>query len=387
VKRDDVVRRCADRGVADSATVGKVYDGLRDFLAAALQRGQDVHVPSFGTFTTRIAGARKVRRVPAFEPEENLADEANERFREMKYLLLGTYDQTTSFTGKEYTGKKFPSDALVEELGPGPLAGQPPLWAEGPGDAHRTRQRNLISQEATPMPRLNLRDDGLESDSTPLETEKVTPAPPTLRDVGGGGGARVSPILLVALIVVVLGGGVFLLNQFKIVHLWGKKAPKVAESIEQTLPEPEGQGDQGGQSPEGASEAGTVGEPAPGAEQSPAPEAAPEVSTPEVKTPPAAAPAKAPARKETPVAHVPAGTGGRYTVQVSSWPTQEKADEEAGRLAKAGLDAYVQAGDVAGSTWFRVRIGHYGTQKEAEEAADQMQKMMEGTVWIARAGR
>ena len=87
------------------------------------------------------------------------------------------------------------------------------------------------------MPRFNLKDEAAGND--PISPDSGNPpAAPTLREVGGGGGS-VSPLILVLLALVILAAGVFALNYFKVIHLWGKKAPVVTESLpEPDLPEP-----------------------------------------------------------------------------------------------------------------------------------------------------
>ena len=221
------------------------------------------------------------------------------------------------------------------------------------------------------MPKLNLRDDGLESDMNPLEPDKVTPPPPTLRDVGGGGG-RSSPLLLIIIIIVALAGGVFLLNQFKVIHLWGKKTPKIAETIpDPGLPGEEGLSPDQGMGTETGSGEGELPMPTPSTTAEPTP-AEP---TPELK----------PAPEEKAKPSLPPSGGGNFTVQVSAWTSKIKADEEVGKFSNSGMDAFVETAHVDGIDWYRVRIGHYGSEQEAKTAAGQLQKMMEGVVWVARA--
>ena len=90
------------------------------------------------------------------------------------------------------------------------------------------------------MPKLNLRDDGFEEESNPLDSDQSVPPPPTLREVGVSGGGNSSTVLTALLLVVVVAGGVFALNYFKVIHLWGKRAPKVTtEAVTEQLPPPE----------------------------------------------------------------------------------------------------------------------------------------------------
>ena len=98
------------------------------------------------------------------------------------------------------------------------------------------------------MPRLNLKEDPFEGDITQDSTDRNVNAPPSLRDVGGGGG--VSPLLLIIIILVVLAGGVFLLNHFGIVHLWGSKTTQLADQLsESDLPPPDWASGEEGEAP------------------------------------------------------------------------------------------------------------------------------------------
>ncbi len=215
------------------------------------------------------------------------------------------------------------------------------------------------------MPRLNLKDEGMEEEPLPLDSDRPISPPPTLRDVGGSsGGGGGSKILLVVAILIVLGAAVFALNYFKVIHLWGKKVPKTAE----IMPEPsmpENQTDQGV-----VPESGQTTEPAASEPTTIAPEPTPEPTSPVTK----------------PGISVPTSGSGNYTVQVSSWNSKAKADEEAARLNGSGLSAFVESSDVGGETWYRVRVGHSATIKEAREAAAQLSKMVEDGAWVTRVG-
>jgi len=219
------------------------------------------------------------------------------------------------------------------------------------------------------MPRLNLKDDGMEEEPLPLDSEKPINPPPTLRDVGGGGGGGRSILLPILAVLIVLGAAVFALNYFKVIHLWGKKTPKAVEVVaDGTLPG------------ETATDLGTM--PSPGAQTAqaesvpaPAPEPTPE---------PTLEPNTAPVEKPT-VTIPPSGTGN-YTVQVSSWASKGKADGEAARFTAAGFSAFVEEAQVSGETWFRVRVGRYASPQEAKEAAAQLSKIAEEATWVTTVG-
>ncbi|HUI10581.1 MAG TPA: SPOR domain-containing protein [Bacteroidota bacterium] len=233
------------------------------------------------------------------------------------------------------------------------------------------------------MPKLNLRDDGFEEESNPLDSDQSVAPPPTLREVGvSGGGGKSSTILTAVLLLAVVIGGVFALNHFKVIHLWGKRTPKITnEAITDQLPPPE--------SPAAAATTDQGSNPAP-AEATPTPEpsvepsasAAPPAATPTVSAPP---PSRASRASEAPPKFTPPPSGsGNYTVQVSSWTSKEAADREASRLSGAGMSAFVEDAVIAGENWYRVRVGRYGSSKEAKDAADQLAKSMEGQIWVAK---
>ena len=74
-------------------------------------------------------------------------------------------------------------------------------------------------------------------------------------------------------------------------------------------------------------------------------------------------------------------------MQVSSWMTPAKADQEVRRLTSAGYDAFVEDHTVSGEKWYRVRVGRYATEKEAASAASRLQQMLENGIWVAKVAR
>ena len=235
------------------------------------------------------------------------------------------------------------------------------------------------------MPKLNLRDDGFEEESNPLDSDQNVAPPPTLREVGvSGGGGNSSTILTVLLLVVVLAGGVFALNYFKVIHLWGKRAPKVTtEASSEQLPPPEATAQAANTTDQGTTPPANDVTPTPEPSLEPSggatPAAAPPVPAPSRSTQKSES---APVRKFTP----PPSGSGNFTVQVSSWTSKNMAEKEASRLSSAGMSAFVEDAVIAGENWYRVRVGRYGSSREAKEAADQLAKSVEGQIWVAKAG-
>lgn len=378
MNRPDVLRKILERGVATEEEVGTVSRLLYVQMLSGLQRGQRVELGGFGSFGTRIAGVKTIKKVPYFEPSFELAERANQRFRELRSLLIGTYEQISARGDEEYLGQNGTYDPVVETLGnERVLDTQTEIGLREYEQLMADSQRPQQQEEDSVMPRLNLKDESAEEES--LQDSEQAGAPPTLREVGGGGGG-LSPAVLVALIVAVLGLGVFALNHFGVIHLWGKKAVKVAEAFpEPSLPEPAATTtDAGGQATPPES---TPPESSTPTQSAPTPSKPAQEQTPQI-TPPA------PTTQATkPAATAPPSGGGDYTIQVSSWASKGKADAEAARLSGGGYSAYVEQGMVGGTNWYRVRVGRYATEKEAKAAIANMQPAMETDLWVTRVGR
>ena len=101
-------------------------------------------------------------------------------------------------------------------------------------------------------------------------------------------------------------------------------------------------------------------------------------------TPP---PEQQPAVREEPavVREAAESPHGFYTIQLSSWRTQSKANREVRRYQELGLEAYVQQADITGmGTWYRVRIGRYPGLTEAKNAARSLVDIEES--WVDNFG-
>jgi cell division protein FtsN len=373
MNRSDILKKCVDRGVAGETEVGAVSHLFYVYLLSALQRGQRVEVPNFGTFGTRVAGVKRTRKIPYFEPEQELARKVNQRFENLRSLVTGKYVLTPQAGDTEYRGPQPPFDATVERGKEFIFDTSREVSLEDFEQAASSRMEVTQAEEEHVMPRLNLRDEeeGTGIPPRPPEESPITP-PPTLREVGPDGGRR-APWLAIVVILLVLGATVVSLNYFHVIHLWGKKVPRVVEQIPEAIqPEPA----------------------TPTVEQPTAPPAAgheeetplPSVTPGKVKEP-AAPPSGEPAQKVPPSVAVPPATTapsgtGQYTVQVSSWRSKGKANSQAAELSTAGFDAYVVDGVVDGESWHRVRVGRYSTMDEAREEIVKMQSHGVDGVWI-----
>jgi DedD protein len=82
----------------------------------------------------------------------------------------------------------------------------------------------------------------------------------------------------------------------------------------------------------------------------------------------AAAPARttAPAARPAPQARQSGNAYSAFWVQTGSFPTRTQADKAKEILAAKGLTAVIENGNVRGETWYRVRVGPYTSQNEAD---------------------
>jgi cell division septation protein DedD len=76
---------------------------------------------------------------------------------------------------------------------------------------------------------------------------------------------------------------------------------------------------------------------------------------------------------EQPATRRPAGSG--YVVQIASSPSEKESRDLVAKYIERGYQAHVTEGVVNGTTYYRVRIGTYGSMAEANQAlADMHQK-------------
>jgi cell division septation protein DedD len=391
MNREDLLKKCVDRGVADETSVGTVSHLFYVYLLSALQRGQRVEIPNFGTFGTRVVGVKRARKMPYFDPGDELSSKVNTRYVELKSLLLGKYELTPSTGEEEYLGAEPQYDSIVDQVG-----------KEVVVDTHREvtieeYERSLAasrteksSKEKQLMPKLNLKDEGKEPEVPSTEGEEALPVEEMEEPIKKSSRA-LSPIMQVVIAVVALGMLTFALNYFKVIHLWGKKAPEVIE----TVPEP----DMSMQAPDTARVAAQqpvqtppqtpASTPEPTPKPTAKPTAKPVTPSHTQAAPPKATPTPKPTTpKPSQAATLPPSTaGGRFTIQVSSWQTPSKAHEQVNHLVAGGYDAFVEESMVGGEKRYRVRIGHYGTESEAAAASARLHHVLDNGLWVARIGK
>ena len=98
------------------------------------------------------------------------------------------------------------------------------------------------------------------------------------------------------------------------------------------------------------------------------PETPEQVVEAEQPEPPTTAPTSA---DERPLSEAPKGRG--FTIQLAAYPSPKEADELVASLRSAGFnEAFYQVAKVNSRTWYRVRVGIYGSRVEAESAAGRL---------------
>jgi cell division protein FtsN len=175
---------------------------------------------------------------------------------------------------------------------------------------------------------------------------------------GGGGGSKL--IITILIVIVVLAGAAFILNTTGVVKLWGKKK---AQPVVMNLP----------------------------AETTPAPV---ETATEPVATPPVEenkaveenltkleVNARTAAGSE-PKKMIVTGTG-MYTIQISSWTTEEMANKHAQIFAVGGFESFVEQR----GSYYRVCIGRFESKSAAREASAKMEHLFESMPIISTVGK
>lgn len=112
------------------------------------------------------------------------------------------------------------------------------------------------------------------------------------------------------------------------------------------------------------------------------PAAPPSADTNRASAPAPAPPAAPPARAVPAGPSEPAGPG--VAVQVSAFRVRQDADALANRLIGKGYTAYVVAPAPGAPALFRVRVGKFKEQREADQVAAKLKKEEQFDPWIVR---
>jgi len=119
--------------------------------------------------------------------------------------------------------------------------------------------------------------------------------------------------------------------------------------------------------------------PTPKPDAAPAPRAAAAARSTQKDAPAAIAAQEAPSGA---AAGQPAGAG--YAVQIAALNLRSEADAIAKRLSAKGYDAYVLSPATGTPPIYRVRIGKFGSRREAEAIATKLEKEEQFKPWVTR---
>ncbi len=230
------------------------------------------------------------------------------------------------------------------------------------------------------MPDLNLQDDeGIQenpegSGENEGEMTETATSEEEVQEENGGGMMKI--LIIVAGILILGGGTLFLLNSLGIIKLWGG-AP---ETTVMQYEEPATEETTEGQQPDAVDESAQtkmVETPALDEKQT-------------AKSAGSKASASTAAKSQSPAQSMPAPAGsgklsemhGEYTVQVSAWREEGTARELVQRLEEAGYPAFVESRPYADGSWYTVRIGRYGSRKDAQLAVASFAEELQSNHWI-----
>jgi len=107
----------------------------------------------------------------------------------------------------------------------------------------------------------------------------------------------------------------------------------------------------------------------------------------EAPKPPAPAAAKTAVKEPAPAPAAAAGgepTGAGYAVQIAALNIRSEADAIAKRLSSKGYQAYVMSPAIGTPQIYRVRIGKFGSRREAETIATKLEKEEQFKPWVTR---
>jgi len=208
------------------------------------------------------------------------------------------------------------------------------------------------------MPELNLIEDDSSGGPATAPAAAQRRRPPR-----GGGFGRVLVIVLALAVVLV---ALYMANEYGLLNLWGKKsAPETAQQ-QPTFPEEPFQEPQA--TPETTTVAFASKQPPKPAEQ-----------LVEVKPQP-----RASEKSRAPEPGDVSRMSGTYTIQASAWKDRATADDQATRLVRAGLPAFVEELRLGDSVWYTVRVGKYASSQEARAALGDMPREIQDQFWIDR---
>jgi cell division septation protein DedD len=214
------------------------------------------------------------------------------------------------------------------------------------------------------MPNLNLKGDAPESGVPAKPASK--PANPS------GGGSKT--LLYVIIAVVIVGAGAYVLNSKGIVHLWGKKKMSPPAMVET----PVAPAVDTANAASAQDTAGLVN----------LKQASLNLGT---SVTPGKTKGMMGARSgqgSSAASNIPMSENGSYSVQVSSWESEQKADVEADVFKRVGFPAFVEEKHVAGEgTRYRVYIGKYDTDRDAHSSGQKMLPMLESGYLVVRLSK
>jgi cell division septation protein DedD len=71
---------------------------------------------------------------------------------------------------------------------------------------------------------------------------------------------------------------------------------------------------------------------------------------------------------------------GPYSVEIQAVMDGQSALQLVNKLRQLGYQAYSVETEIEGHTWYKVRVGHFGSRAEAQEAEERLHEQFNGSL-------
>jgi nucleoid DNA-binding protein/cell division protein FtsN len=415
MKKKDFIKRVAKvSGVAERETA-TILNSLFELVARNLEKGLLIRLAGIGTFSVKQRAARSIKdrstgqkreipshRSPSFAAAKLLADGINEKYRNLETLVVATPEQLPT-EDIYFIAEKAPSvdsamearsvpqgKVHVEENASAKLNSMQSARPVSVGNYERAnedvdidkifdeimRESSVNQVKGLNMPNFNFAQEekqrlkvtqrGLDASGSSLEVEEEVEEGPRPEQVKK---SRRWLWLVLAVCIIAIAAVAFFLSRssFSARESAGKEASAVPSTkvdsakIAAITVQPTSV-------PSDTAKGNTPGAIA----QAPAMEGVGEKTTPDD-------------RSGSEVVQPPKGKL-EITIQVSSWKRKSDAEKQLEYLKQHGFSGYIEEAVVPwkGGKWYRVRVGHYATENDAQIDAASIESIMGQNVVVTK---
>jgi nucleoid DNA-binding protein/cell division protein FtsN len=414
MKNGDFIKRVAKSSGVVEAETATILRALFELLARTLEKGIMVRLPGVGAFDVRQTAKRTVRNPSTGEKKEipprrklhfavakSVANEINERYRDLETLVVAAPEEVSS-DEIYFFGEKAPSAKDHPQVMP-PVEENLDFFAEeasATSDMKKTLRpvgqdkAELSTEEEvdidkvfneimmehpskhvkeSTMPDFNLAEDEEKKSEQPEDRKRPrlrTSAlmPETEEHSEEGKSRRWLWIAIPALAIVIGGSALFLYRS-------GYFTPKTTKTEVPAAVVTK---------PDATHAATNPDQPMPAATDT----VSKKTAAVEARIDAAKQITSSPVTSSEKSKEAIATPGGKrpFTIQVSSWHRRSDAEKQVALLGKQGYDAYIEEVvlEQKRGRWHRVRVGHYGTEIEASRDAMAIRNLMGEDVIVTK---